>query len=622
MSEIPTPAVLRTGIRAALTDEREQDRSSNQRRALDRPAHVRSAAPQPQEGTTLLHLERAVQLVRGDEVLVTGPGGPRAATVRSIQGHTLEVDGLHAGAEQLLGRPLHLSERLQRELDTALAAPGEVLRAAAGWDSARLGRAAAPAAALTDGLEDDQADSLQRSLASSLLLVLGPPGTGKTGTMARTAAALLLSGERVLLLAPTHAAVDTALARIRGTVGECGLPEAVLLRQGRHGPLWRGPSLQGAHRTGLDAALGELERRAGHLGRERNWAWILADAIGGGGSAGHRERRERLERLERLDRLEARAQGVLREDPDRLDARALLRDARSLRQAAAAAAAPPRLVGATLAEALVRTPAGPWDTVIVDEAAMASVPYALWAASLARRRLLLWGDPHQLGPVCTVADPAARRLLGRSLFHHLGCERASVEDPRRPVLRVQHRMAPAIRRLVAGTFYDGMLEDGATVRRQTGTVQVIDSGGLARARAVGSSRVNEVHARMAAARAERLWNAGTRSLAVLTPYRAQVDCLRAALAERIPGFEQEGGLVGTAHSAQGSEHDAVVVDLVATRDSPGRWLDERANPEAPSLLCVAMSRARTSLTVIADRAALPPGGVAQRAVAAAMRAAA
>jgi len=30
---------------------------------------------------------------------------------------------------------------------------------------------------------------------------------------------------------------------------------------------------------------------------------------------------------------------------------------------------------------------------------MAHVPYALWAASLARRRLLLWGDPHQLGPV-------------------------------------------------------------------------------------------------------------------------------------------------------------------------------------------------------------------------------
>ncbi|MDB4952189.1 MAG: hypothetical protein JWM27_4838 [Gemmatimonadetes bacterium] len=612
MSEIPTPALLRAGIRAALTAEREQDRTSNQRRALDRPARVRSAAPQ-QGGTTLLHLERAVQLQRGDEVLVTGPGGPRASTVRDAQYRTIVVEGVHGGAEQVMGRPLHLSERLQRELDSALAAPGDVLRAAAGWSAARLGRGSAPAASLTEGLEDDQADALERSLASSLLLVLGPPGTGKTGTMARTAAALLLSGERVLLLAPTHAAVDTALARIRRTVGECGLPEAALMRQGRHGPLWRGPSLEGAHRRGLDAALGELERRAEHLNHERNWAWILADAISGGGSAGPPER---------LERLEARAHGVLRADPDRLDARALLRDVRSLRQAVGAAAAPPRLVGATLAEALVRTPAGPWDTVIVDEAAMASVPYALWAASLARRRLLLWGDPHQLGPVCTVADPAARRLLERSLFHQLGCERAGVEDPRRPVLRVQHRMAPAIRRLVAGTFYDGMLEDGAAVRGQTGTVQVIDSGGLARARAAGSSRVNEVHARMAAARAERLWTAGTRSLAVLTPYRAQVDCLRAALAERIPGFEQEGGLVGTAHSAQGSEHDAVVLDLVATRDNPGRWLDERTNPEAPSLLCVAISRARTSLTVIADRAALPAGGVAQRAVAAAMRAAA
>jgi hypothetical protein len=525
MSEISTPAVLRAGIRAALTAERDQDRTSNRRRALDRPARVRAAALQ-QDGTTLLHLDRAVQLQPGDEVLVAGPGGPRASTVREAEGGTVEVDGAHPAAEQLLGRPLHLSERLQRELETALMNPSDVVRAAAGWSPARLGRAPAPAASLADGLEDDQTDALERSLASNLLLVLGPPGTGKTGTMARTAAALLLAGERVLLLAPTHAAVDTALARIRRTAAECGLPEAALMRQGRHGPLWRGTSLEGAHRRDLDAALCELERRAEHLGRERaNWAWILADAIGGSGNA---------EPAERVERLEARAQGVLREDADRLDARALLRDVRSLRQAVGAAAAPPRLVGATLAEALVRTPAGPWDTVIVDEAAMASVPYALWAASLARRRLLLWGDPHQLGPVCTATDPATRLLLGRSLFHHLGCERAGVEDPRRPVLRVQHRMAPAIRRLVAATFYDGMLEDGAAVRGQTGTVQVIDSGGLARARAAGSSRVNEVHARMAAARAERIWTAGTRSLAVLTPYRAQVDCLRAALAERIP----------------------------------------------------------------------------------------
>jgi superfamily I DNA and/or RNA helicase len=277
-------------------------------------------------------------------------------------------------------------------------------------------------------------------------------------------------------------------------------------------------------------------------------------------------------------------------------------------------------VGATLAEALVRPPAGPWDAVVIDEGAMAHVPYALWAASLATRRLLVWGDPHQLGPVCALREPAARDLLGRSLFHHLGCDHAASEDPRRPVLRVQHRMAPPIRRLVDDAFYGGVLRDGAVAHGRPGTVEVIDSAGLARARTVGTSRANEAHARMAAARVARLWQDGVRRIAILTPYRAQVDCLRAAIRERVPGLEGAGGLIGTVHTAQGGEHEAVVVDLVATRDDPGRFLDERSNPEAPSLLCVALSRARTSLTVLADVAALPPGGVARRAVAAARQA--
>ena len=611
MHPVPGPDALRDTLRAALAAERAEDRSLNRERSLDRPARVLSAAPQS-GGTTVLALERPVRLARGAEIVLVGAAGPRTATVVSAGAAQVEVDGAHADARQVLGRPLHLSERLEGALETALSARTGVVPAAAGWEPGRPGRRPVPAETLLDGLEADQADALERALGSDLLLVLGPPGTGKTETLARTVAALLLAGERVLLLAPTHAAVDTALARIAAAARTWDLPLASLLRQGSHGPLWKGVRLEGAHREGARDAVQDLEERAARLGRGRwDWAWDVAGALGAGWSA-----------LARLERLEARAQAILREDGARVDALSLLRDARALQRSVAAAGAPPRLVAATLAEALVRPPAGPWDAVIVDEAAMAHVPYALWAASLATRRLLLWGDPHQLGPVSAVRDPAAREVLGRSLFHHLGCEKAATEDPRRPVLKVQHRMAPPIRRLVGDAFYDGVLRDGAAVQGRPGTVEVLDSAGLARARVVGGSRANDVHARMAAARVERLRRQGVRSVAVLTPYRAQVDCLRAAILERIPDLETAGGLIGTVHSAQGSEHDAVIVDLVATRDDPGRFLDERGNPEAASLLCVALSRARTSLTVLADPLALPRGGVASRAIAAAKRAAA
>jgi hypothetical protein len=610
MRPIPGPGELRDTIRAALAAERAQDRSLNRERSLERPASVRTATPQA-GGGTLLVLDRPVRLARGAEIVVAGAAGPRTAAVLSADGAEVRVAGAHADARQVLGRTPHLTERLQSALEAALSARTGLVGAAAGWEPARPGRRHAPDDALLEGLEDDQADALERSLGSDLLLVLGPPGTGKTQTLARTVLALLLAGERVLLLAPTHAAVDTALARIAGAARERDVPAAALLRQGSHGPLWKGDRLEGAHRSGLHAALDGLEARAERLGRAGwDWAWEMAVSLGSGRGA-----------AARLERVEARAQAVLRQDGARIDAVSLLRDARALGRAVAAAAAAPRLVGATLAEALVRPPAGPWDAVIVDEAAMAHVPYALWAASLARRRLLLWGDPRQLGPVCTCRDPAARTVLGRSLFHHLGCEQATVEDPRRPVLRVQHRMVPPIRRLVSDAFYDGVLRDGAAVQGRAGAVEVIDSAGLARARAVGGSRANDVHARMAAARVDRLRQQGVRSVAVLTPYRAQVDCLRAAIAERVPDMEEAGGLIGTVHSAQGSEHDAVIVDLVATRDDPGRFLDERSNPEAASLLCVALSRARNSLLVLADIPALPYGGVARRALSAARQAA-
>jgi hypothetical protein len=602
---------LRASVHAALEAERAQDRTLNQQQSLERPAQVHRSALQA-GGTTTLVLNRPVRLTRGSEVVVRGSAGARSAKVRASDGDRVEIEGAHADATEIMGRPLHLSERLGSAVDDALARGSRLALAAAGLAAPTLGRRPAPTESAIEGLEDDQRDALERSLGSELLLVLGPPGTGKTQTVARTISALLLMGERVLLLAPTHAAVDTALARVAATAGEWGIPAAALLRQGRHGDAWKGATLIGSHRSGFGPAVTALEERGKHLGRDaRDWTWGLAGALG-----------VEWTLTTRLKRLEARAQAVLREDGDRLDAISLLRETRALCATIEAAAAPARLVGATLAEAMTRPPAGSWDAVVIDEAAMAHVPYALWAASLARRRVLLWGDPHQLGPVCSVREPSARAMLARSLFHHLGCDRAGVEDARRPVLRVQHRMAPRIRQLVAEAFYDGVLRDGPSVRGVAGSVEVLDSAGLALARSVGSSRANETHANMAAARAHRLRSLGITSVAVITPYRAQVECLRNAIRARVPDLEEAGGIVGTVHTAQGSEHDAVIVDLVATRDNPGGFLNERTNPDAASLLCVALSRARRSLTIVADTAALPRNGVASRVVAAAARAAA
>ncbi|MFI5955204.1 AAA domain-containing protein [Cryptosporangium sp. NPDC051539] len=65
------------------------------------------------------------------------------------------------------------------------------------------------------GLDTDQQRALDRALSSpDLMLLLGPPGTGKTTTIVEIARALVARGERVLISSQTNTAVDNALERM------------------------------------------------------------------------------------------------------------------------------------------------------------------------------------------------------------------------------------------------------------------------------------------------------------------------------------------------------------------------------------------------------------------------
>lgn len=68
---------------------------------------------------------------------------------------------------------------------------------------------------LTWHLNEDKVDAVDRVLGRALTLVWGPPGTGKTEALAGAAIALMRRNQRVLILAPTNAAVNCALARVR-----------------------------------------------------------------------------------------------------------------------------------------------------------------------------------------------------------------------------------------------------------------------------------------------------------------------------------------------------------------------------------------------------------------------
>ena len=84
-----------------------------------------------------------------------------------------------------------------------------------------------------NALNPDQMTAIRRSLGSDTTFVWGPPGTGKTTTLARIIEAHYRAGRSVLLVSNTNIAVDTALERIAERLtGETDFHQGLVIRQG------------------------------------------------------------------------------------------------------------------------------------------------------------------------------------------------------------------------------------------------------------------------------------------------------------------------------------------------------------------------------------------------------
>ena len=79
----------------------------------------------------------------------------------------------------------------------------------------------------------DQILAVRRSIGSDTTFVWGPPGTGKTTTLARIVEAHYRAGRSVLLVSNTNIAVDTALERVAERLkGEPDFHQGLVIRQG------------------------------------------------------------------------------------------------------------------------------------------------------------------------------------------------------------------------------------------------------------------------------------------------------------------------------------------------------------------------------------------------------
>jgi len=443
------------------------------------------------------------------------------------------------------------------------------------------------------GLSAEQRHVVERASRDGVQFVWGPPGTGKTGTLAAMVEYLVDCGERVMVLAHANAAVDVAMVRIANRMADHeALVSGTVLRAG---------------------APSTAEARANQ--------WINPDEVLRRSVPALIEEHDHL-----VERRAALAKKARRAGDDRREVADELEDVRSRLSAVQASIAAARnelindavVVGATLSRFAINDLINAWDAdvIIIDEASMATNPFIVAAAMRSPRTLALFGDFRQLPPVARATTQTAENWLARDIFDVSGVtcrvEQGRADD-RLSILQTQFRMGSDIGSVVSRFAYFNMLRTHISADERAAVLAeaepalgaqlvIIDVGPwrsacLTDAEAGSFSRFNLPSALLAATAASNAMvvNSPIESVGVIAAYRAQArfvsDLLRGD--ERIAA--------ATTHRFQGGESDLIVLDLVDAYHQGGPSVLTGGDPALTRrLLNVGASRARGKLIVVVD----------------------
>jgi len=632
--------LLLADLRGAVEEEIEAVTTDLSRRRLNRPIPALSGRLRGEAGTGYRYtfqIAGGTYDIRADDRVRIHAGGRDALGTVHRFDRTLGL--LQAVSPEWLGERLDGADLefdptwLLRELSTRLAEVGQdpedffpdTVLGTFGRLPPRLGRVT-PRLDSSDDLNAPQRDALERVLGSSAQLVWGPPGTGKSRLVARAALELALEG-RVLLAATTNGAVDEIARRLAAIADPSMLDRDRIIRVGFD--LGAAPDT----RIDLGAVLARrIEGGAGGVDRTlaehegRLGARPPSGSRGASGARGTREEAPAPSPYARAGRLLSLARARRDTESARSLGRAMLEIARQAELALEEA----DIVLTTFARLSIREELRDlrFESLLIDEASTAPLPYVALAASRVAGPAIAVGDFQQLPPVVSSTAPAAARWLRTDLFREAGVvpdtgadagaggALPSPNDGLCAMLDLQYRMAPDIRELVSEFFYGGRLRDAPEVaeratRRATGqgtahaALTVFDTSGLdPRVERVDGSRRNRAHAEAVADFVGAAARDGIDDIAVVSPYRAQTRHLNDLIRRRLGRAAPAGLEVSTIHRFQGREKRLVIIDTVDAPPGRSWFLDERRNRDFPRLLNVALSRARERLVIVATVAGL------------------
>lgn len=472
-----------------------------------------------------------------------------------------------------------------------------------------------------------QQEAIRLAMKEPVLYVWGPPGTGKTASLGRMVAEYLRQGKKVLMVSNTNRAVDVGLLSVLDAIREVGLHvnrESV----SRFGEPWLDDERLQDHAFDLQVEEEHAHRKIqaaewDTLLRTSDQAQQAVDELMEDDKPIPSELELRCEQLgEKIDRLGGRL--YLEAEVERLST---LNERHELKKR--------RLVATTLAKVCTSELffGLKYDAVVVDEASMANLAFLLVMASKAKTHLVVTGDPMQLPPIAITDDPKAREFLEQDIFTWVAQAKDSLElfqwhdefPDNTAFFDIQYRLQSDLAGVISKVFYEGRLKSSDTKSTIPSSASAGDEWFSASVALVNSSKYtpllvqdtnergfrpeNEVHKTIMMESVERLLKKyEPEQIGLIVPFRHSVYQYRTALRESIlPGAM--GIEVGTIHTFQGREKEAIILDTIMTaemqygrrRDYSVRPFDEAKNGMAvPRLLNVACTRSKKLLVVIAD----------------------
>ncbi|CAJ0930202.1 unnamed protein product, partial [Mesorhabditis belari] len=348
----------------------------------------------------------------------------------------------------------------------------------------------------------------------SFMCIQGPPGTGKTKVISEIIYQLTRKGNKVLVCAPSHSAVDNALDRVQDEQHAIRFHSEI--ETSMHNEMAKHPEFS------------KFEAITKSLGATH-------DSVNG---------------KMMIQKANALRHGIIKE-----------------------VIAKKNVIFCTVTSSMtagVRRYGWEPDVVIIDEAAQCVEP-ASWVPILNARRVILVGDHQQLPPL-VFSEEARNEKLHISLMERLANEFKNCNI--NFLLTKQYRMNEKIMRWSNENFYEGRLEAGEENRHinlseisslpETNIfaqpLLFFDTSSLnfsEKKNQFNQSFSNEGEAKVVLDYAQKLINVGVnaKDIGVITPYFGQVKVLSKMLSD-------QGLIVNTVDAFQGQEKEVILFSMV------------------------------------------------------------